>query len=174
MSDTPGERKNPLKEITQPFIDLIHAPRALWGINLAYVIEGMVYFGMLGYLAIYFPEFVFHAIDGADEAAHYMVMVLTAGITIAMFFLGVVADKKGVRFALITAFFLMLIGRAIWAGGPTLFGLAPVRPEVFAGDRVSLHVSELDTRYGNKAITKAAIIATMSGSLKIRNTKFLA
>ena len=31
------EKKSPLKEITQPFIDLIHAPRALWGINLAYI-----------------------------------------------------------------------------------------------------------------------------------------
>ena len=103
MSDTP-EKKSPLKEMTQPFIDLIHAPRALWGINLAYVIEGMAYFGMLGYLSIYVPGFIFQAIDGADEAAHYMIMVLTAGITIAMFFLGVVADKRGVRFALITAF----------------------------------------------------------------------
>ena len=103
-SQDPAEQpKSPLKEITQPFIDLIHAPRALWGINLAYVIEGMVYFGMLGYLAIYCSEYIFQAVDGADEAAHNMVMLLTAGITIAMFFLGVVADKRGVRFALIAA-----------------------------------------------------------------------
>ena len=39
MSDKP---KSPLGEIIQPFIDLAHAPRALWGINLAYVLEGMV------------------------------------------------------------------------------------------------------------------------------------
>jgi hypothetical protein len=160
---TPEKPSSPLREIIQPFIDLAHAPRALWGINLAYVIEGMVYFGMLGYLTIYCSEFVFQAIDGADEVAHYMVMVLTAGITIAMFFLGVVADRRGVRFALIAAFILMLIGRFVWAGGPTLFGLEPVRPAVFAGDKVSLHVTKLDTRFGNKAITKADVIAAAPG-----------
>ena len=52
MANMPTDvKKTPWQEISQPFIDLVHAPRALWGINLAYVIEGMVYFGMLGYLA---------------------------------------------------------------------------------------------------------------------------
>ncbi|GAF67478.1 unnamed protein product, partial [marine sediment metagenome] len=151
----------------QPFIDLLHAPRALWGINLAYVLEGMVYFGMLGYLSIYVPGFIFQAIDGADEAAHYMIMVLTAGITIAMFFLGVVADKRGVRFALITAFVFMLVGRGIWAGAPNLFGLEPVKPGVFADDKISLHVTQLDTRYGNKTITTATIITNDENSLDV-------
>lgn len=165
MSDHTGPEKpqSPLREITQPFIDLVHAPRALWGINLAYVLEGMVYFGMLGYLTIYCSEFVFQAIDGADEVAHYMVMVLTAGITISMFFLGVVADKRGVRFALVTAFVCMLVGRCIWAGAPTVFGLEPTRPHVVAGDSVSLHVTELGTKRGNKAITKATIIDNTPG-----------
>lgn len=163
--------KSPLKEITQPFIDLLHAPRALWGINLAYVIEGMVYFGMLGYLAIYCSEYIFQAIDGADEAAHYMVMVLTAGITISMFFLGVVADKRGVRFALIAAFIFMLAGRCIWAGAPTVFGLDPARPEVVAGDKVSLHVTELGMSRGNKTITKAKILANAPGSIDVDDLK---
>ena len=52
------EQKSPLQEIVQPFIDFAHAPRALWGVNLAYVLEGFVYFGMLGYLAMYFNDFV--------------------------------------------------------------------------------------------------------------------
>lgn len=158
---------SPLREITQPFIDLVHAPRALWGINLAYVIEGMCYFGMLGYLVIYCSEFMFQAIDGADEAAHYMVMVLTAGITIAMFFLGVVADKRGVRFALIAAFLFMLAGRALWSGAPNLLGLEPVRPSVLAGDRVTLHVTELDTLYGNKTIVHATILANQPDAVDI-------
>jgi MFS family permease len=118
---------NPLREIVQPFIDLVHAPRALWGINLAYVIEGMVYFGMLGYLAIHFSDFVFSGLPGElrDEYSHDMVAVLTAGITISMFFLGTVADKKGVRFALLGAFVLMLCGRVLISGAPTVFGLRP-------------------------------------------------
>jgi MFS family permease len=164
------KQKNPLKEITQPFVDLAHAPRALWGINLAYVLEGMVYFGMLGYLAIYCSEFIFQAVDGADEAAHLMVMVLTGGITIAMFFLGMVTDKRGVRFALIAAFVVMLVGRAIWAGGPSLLGLEPVRPTVLVGDKVSLHITELDTRYGNKAITQATVIASEESNANVDET----
>ncbi|MFH1110024.1 MAG: MFS transporter [Planctomycetota bacterium] len=117
--------KTALRESVQPFIDLVHAPRALWGVNLAYVIEGMVYFGMLGYLAIHFSDFVFQGVEHADQHSHKMVMVLTAGITIAMFFLGFVADKRGVRFALISAFVLMLIGRILMSGAPTVMGLEP-------------------------------------------------
>jgi MFS family permease len=119
------ERKSPLMEIVQPFIDLIHAPRALWGINLAYVIEGMVYFGMLGYLAIHFSSYVFQGVEHADEWSHSMVMVLTAGITIMMFMLGFVADKWGIRQALTLAFVLMLVGRTLISGAPTIFGLQP-------------------------------------------------
>jgi len=124
MADN-GAKKHPLREIIQPFIDLAHAPRALWGVNLAYVLEGMIYFGMLGYLAIYFSDFVFQGVDHADEYSHNNVMILTAGITIAMFFLGFVADKWGVRFALISAFVLMLVGRVFISGAPNVFGLEP-------------------------------------------------
>jgi POT family proton-dependent oligopeptide transporter len=125
MSDTPEHKQSPLREIIQPFIDLIHAPRALWGINLAYVIEGMVYFGMLSYLAIHFSDFVFRGMAHADELSHMNVMVLTAGITIAMFFLGFVTDKWGVRFALIAAFSVMLVGRALMSAAPTVLKLQP-------------------------------------------------
>ena len=113
MSD---EKKNPFREIVQPFIDLVHAPRALWGVNLAYLIEGMVYFGMLNYLHMFFNEYV-HL---SDVYANMMVGVLTAGITFGMFCLGFVADKGGVRFALMLAFTLMFCGRTILALGPTI------------------------------------------------------
>ncbi len=112
--------KSPLREIVQPFIDLVHAPRALWGVNLGYVLEGTAYFGVLSYLAIYFSDYVFQGVANPDVPAGLMVGVLTAGITLSMFFLGFVADKFGVRRALIWAFLLLLGGRLLIAGGGTV------------------------------------------------------
>ncbi len=125
MSETTSESKNPLREIVQPFVDLMHAPRALWGINLGYVLEGAAYFGVLSYLALHFSDFVFIGVNNPDIPAGQMVGVLTAGITIAMFFLGFVADKKGVRFALVAAFVFLLGGRTLISSAPTLLGLEP-------------------------------------------------
>jgi proton-dependent oligopeptide transporter, POT family len=127
MSGPPNseEPTSPLKEITQPFVDLIHAPRALWGINLAYVLEGLVYFGMLGYLAMHFSDFIFKGVEHPDEWSHGMVTVLTAGITLSMVGLGWVCDKWGIRRALIMAFILLLTGRVLISGAPTWMGLEP-------------------------------------------------
>ena len=112
---------NPLKQIVQPFVDLIHAPRALWGVNLAYVLEGTAYFGVLSYLALYFSDYVFTGVPTPDVPAGLMVGVLTAGITLSMFFLGFVADKFGVRNALIWAFLFLLGGRLLIAGAGYVF-----------------------------------------------------
>jgi MFS family permease len=103
-----------IKEITDPFIALFKAPKALWGVNLSYVLEGMCYFGIVGLLAMYFNEYV-----GLDDIrAGNMVGFLTAGITIAMLVLGATVDFIGVRKSLLLALFLMLIGRVFLAGAP--------------------------------------------------------
>ncbi len=44
--------KQTLHEVSQPFIDLVHSSRAIWGINISYLLEGLTYFGVLGLLAI--------------------------------------------------------------------------------------------------------------------------
>ncbi len=112
--------KNPLREIVQPFIDVVRAPRALGGVNLSYLLEGFVYFGVVGYLAMYFNQYV-----GLNDVwAGRMTGVLTWGITLAMFMFGGLADKWGVRIALVAALALMLVGRVFLAGGPSM-GLAP-------------------------------------------------
>ena len=120
---TAPAKPNPWKEIVQPFVDVWHAPRALWGVNLGYMLEGLAYFGVLGYLAIYFSQEVFAGVANPDTYAHNMVAVLTGGITIAMLFLGFVPDKWGVRRALIWSFVLLVVGRVIIAGAPTILHL---------------------------------------------------
>ncbi len=104
------------KELTQPFIDLFHASRALWGINLSYLLEGITYFGIVGYLVIYFTDFV--KLD--DISAGQMVGFQTAGITLAMLFLGATVDWIGVRKSLIYSLIFMLIGRIFLTLGPTI------------------------------------------------------
>src|SRR5574337_1132257 len=116
MSDSAVGKTSPWREITQPFIDLVHAPRAMWGINVGNLIEGMVYFGMLNYMVEYFIEYM----GLTDPQSTPMVGVLTYGITFSMVFFGGVADKWGVRPAIITAFALMLVGRVIMAAAPYL------------------------------------------------------
>ncbi|MCX7945099.1 MAG: MFS transporter [Deltaproteobacteria bacterium] len=123
MEDT--KVTSPLREIVQPFIDLVHAPRALWGVNLAYTLEGLSYFGILTYLAMYFSDYVFQGIKHADVWSHNMVMILTAGIAISMVLLGFVPDKIGVRRALILSFFLLFVGRFFISGSHSLFGFEP-------------------------------------------------
>jgi MFS family permease len=133
----PEEEKSVGREIVQPFIDVVRAPKALWGINLAYLVEGMVYFGILGYLALHFSDFIFQGVANNNDEAHQMVKWLTAGITISMFFLGFVADKKGVRFALVLAFILLLVGRVLISSAPTVLGMEP------AGLKSPLHLTTM-------------------------------
>jgi MFS family permease len=107
-----------LKEIVQPFIDLVHASRALWGINVSYLLEGLTYFGALALLAIYFNEYV----GLNDIHADQMVGLLTAGITLAMLFLGATVDFIGARKALLLSLSFMLIGRLLLVLSPPYFG----------------------------------------------------
>lgn len=108
--------KSTIKEITQPFKDLFKSSRAIWGINLTYLLEGITYFGVVGYLVIYFTDFV----KLNDINAGQMVGFQTAGITLAMLFLGATVDWIGVRKSLLYSLFFMLIGRIFLTLGPTI------------------------------------------------------
>lgn len=107
---------NIIMDLTQPFIDLAHTSQALLGVNLSYVFEGLTYFGVVGLLAIFFNDFI--ELDDID--AGRMVGILTAGITIAMLFLGATVDWIGLRKALLIALSLMLVGRILLAASPEL------------------------------------------------------
>ena len=110
---------SPLRDIVQPFRDLLKAPRALWAVYLSMLLEGFVYFGMLIYLAMYFNEYG----RLTDLHAGWMVGVLTSGITLSMLFFGGNVDRWGLRRTIILALTLMILGRALLALAPRL-GLA--------------------------------------------------
>lgn len=118
-SDTPQVSlltalRSSAKEIVQPFIDLVHVSRALWGINISYVLEGVTYFGVLGLMAIFFNNYI-----GLDDIqADLMVAIQSAGITLAMLFLGATVDLVGPRKALLLSLTLMLVGRVFLAVSP--------------------------------------------------------
>lgn len=108
--------KQTLKEITQPFVDLVHTSRALFGLNLSYAIEGLTYFGVVGLLAIYFNDYT--KLD--DIRAGNMVGFLTAGITLSMLFLGATVDWIGIRKAMLYSLTFMLFGRILLTVAPHL------------------------------------------------------
>ena len=105
-----------IMDLTQPFVDLASTSRALLGVNISYVLEGLTYFGVVGLLAIFFNDYI--GLDDID--AGRMVGIQTAGITIAMLFLGATVDWIGLRKSLLTALSLMLIGRILLTVSPDL------------------------------------------------------
>jgi len=96
-----------LHEIIDPFVHFVKAPRALWGINIPYVVEGLVYFGILTILGKYCSENVVLS----DLHAGWVYGFVTGGITFSMLLFGGVSDKIGVRNSLILSLSMMLLGR---------------------------------------------------------------
>ena len=108
--------KNSLRELTQTFAAFLKAPRALWGVNIPYVFEGLVYFGILTILGKYCSENV--ALN--DIHSGWVYGGVTGGITFAMLLFGGVSDKIGVRVSLALSLAVMMLGRVLVALSGTL------------------------------------------------------
>jgi len=119
MSDAEGRKQHPLREIVQPFVDAARAPRALWGNNLQYFLEGLIYFGIINYLVIYGVE----TLGLSELHAGWIVTLLAGGITFSQFVLGGLVDRWGTRRGLLIALSLLVVGRAVLSASGTL-GLA--------------------------------------------------
>ncbi len=103
--------KDAFKELKETFVAFVKAPKALWGINVPYIIEGLVYFGILTILGKYASE----NMGLADTQASLIYSGVTGGITFAMLLFGGYSDKLGVGTSLKLAFLIMLVGRTLVA-----------------------------------------------------------
>jgi POT family proton-dependent oligopeptide transporter len=108
--------KKSLRELAQTFGAFLKAPRALWGVNIPYVLEGLVYFGILTVLGKFCSENL--ALN--DIHAGWVYGGVTGGITFAMLIFGGVSDKIGVRLSLALSLAVMMIGRILVALSGTL------------------------------------------------------
>ena len=139
MSDTsptpPQDKKSTSQVISDSFEELIStllaffkAPRALWGINIPYVLEGLTYFGVLTILGKYCSE----NCGLNDLHAGWVYGGVTGGITFAMLLFGGFADKIGVRTSLVISLVIMAVGRGIVALSDTLpLANGPLSPQLF-------------------------------------------
>lgn len=116
MAEESALRKT-IREIVDPFKSLAGSPQALWALFISYWLEGLVYFGILTVLGKYLSE----SVGMADLHAGWVYSGFTGGITLAMLFLGGVADRIGVRRALLLSLGLMVIGRFLLGASGVAF-----------------------------------------------------
>ena len=108
--------KNAFSELGRTLAAFIRAPRALWGINLPFILEGLVYFGLLTILG----KFCSENVGLSDVHAGWIYGAVTGGITFAMLLLGGVTDKLGIRTSLGLALGVMAFGRLLVSLSGTL------------------------------------------------------
>lgn len=101
--------KDSFKELGETFVAFVKAPKALWGVNVPYILEGLVYFGTLTILGKYSSENV----SLKDTQASLVYSFVTGGITFSMLLFGGLSDKIGVRKSLVISFMGMILGRII-------------------------------------------------------------
>jgi POT family proton-dependent oligopeptide transporter len=104
------------KQIGDTLAAFARAPRALWGVNIPYVMEGLVYFGILTILG----KFCSENVGLSDPQSGWVYGAVTGGITFAMLLFGGVTDRLGVRVSLALALAVMAVGRGLVALSGTI------------------------------------------------------
>jgi proton-dependent oligopeptide transporter, POT family len=98
----------------RPFSELAHAPRAIWCVISAFVIDSIAYFGMLTLMTTYLG----HDLGWGDAYAGMAVSLFTMLVTLAMLGIGSVAESFGLRRAILGGLVVAAIGRAIYCLAP--------------------------------------------------------
>ncbi|MCP5051331.1 MAG: peptide MFS transporter, partial [bacterium] len=112
----------------ETLVAFIKAPRALWGVNIPYIIEGIAYFGILTIWGKYASE----NIKLTEPETSLVYGAITGGITLSMLFLGGVVDKIGVRKSLWISLGVMVLGRIVISlGGSFSLGEGITSPMFF-------------------------------------------
>ena len=103
------DKKSILSEIISPFTGLFKTSTAQKAVNFVYLIQGLIYFGTLTLLIMYFNKYI----GLNDIQSSHMVGFLTAGITLGMLVLGATVDWIGIRKALLYSFVFFFMGSIV-------------------------------------------------------------
>lgn len=105
-----------IRDFFAAFADLLHLPRAFWVVNIFFMVESMGYFGVLTLMDVYLPR----DIGVSDWTAGLIIAFFTGLVTLFMIGLGGLAEKLGVRYGLLLAVVLCLVGRVTYSAVPLL------------------------------------------------------
>jgi len=103
-----------MKQLLAPFIQLFKSQRSIKAVNLTFFLSGVIYFGILALLGLYFNKYI--GLNDIQSGA--MVGILTSGITLFMFILGGTAERIGPKKALFLILFFMGLGALFFALAP--------------------------------------------------------
>ena len=123
----PLEIRWPLRDLgfnrfLKPFAELGAAPRGLWYVMGAFVVDSTAYFGILTLMTTYFSK----DLHWADQYASITVSVFTMLVTLFMLGVGSFAESFGLRRAIAVGLLLGVVGRAVYCLLPGLSGQGAV------------------------------------------------
>ena len=113
----------------RPFSELANAPRAIWFVIGAFVIDSTAYFGILTLMTTYLG----HDLGWGDAYAAATVSLFTMLVTLAMLGIGSAAESFGLRRAILGGLAVAAVGRVIYCLAPDASGVAPTAGMVILG-----------------------------------------
>ena len=112
MRPNPLPVRNHLKKFLQKFLVMASAPRELWIIYAAYILENLAYkLGSQGVL----PLWLSSDLGYSDVQAGAMIATWSAVMTLVTVMVGSLADALGVRRTFMLAFWVCLVARSVMA-----------------------------------------------------------
>jgi MFS family permease len=122
MSSAPANTASPLKNFFQKFTVMRHAPRELWVVYSAYLLENLAYkAGSATVLTLWLSS----DLGFGDRSAGAMVAVWSAVMTLITVFVGSLTDALGVRRTFLLGFSVCLVARSVMTLSVTRWVVLP-------------------------------------------------